>query len=71
MLTIEDVIKEVSNRTQIDKELVSIVCKHPFNAIVEIMKNDDEYRDILLNGFIKFKLKSRYKKDKTKPYKVR
>lgn len=71
MLTIDTVIKEVSKRTGIDQEIVSIVCKHPFLSIVDIMKDDTEYRDILLNGFIKFKLKRRYKEDKTKPYTTR
>lgn len=71
MLTIDTVIKEVSKRTGIDQEIVSIVCKHPFLSIVDIMKDDTEYRDILLNGFIKFKLKRRYKEDKTKPYTIR
>lgn len=71
MLTIDTVIKEVSKRTGIDQEIVSIVCKHPFLSIVDIMKDNTEYRDILLNGFIKFKLKRRYKEDKTKPYTTR
>lgn len=71
MLTIDTVIKEVSKRTKIDPEIVAAVCKHPFVTIVNIMKDETEYRDILLNGFIKFKLKRRYKEDKTKPYAIR
>lgn len=37
---------------------------------VEYMKDESEYKDILFNGLFKFKLKKRYRQDKTKPYKV-
>ena len=68
MIDIEDVIKEVSKRTEIDKELVAVICKHPFLQTVELMKNDTNTQDILFNQLFKFKLKRRYKEDKSKPY---
>lgn len=68
MIDIEDVIKEVSKRTKIDKELVAVICKHPFLQTVELMKNDTNTQDILFNQLFKFKLKRRYKEDKSKPY---
>lgn len=67
MITIEDVIKEVSKNLELDRELVSTVCKHPFSQIVEIMKSDDT-SDILLNELFKFKLKKRYKENKQRQY---
>lgn len=70
MIDINDVIKEVSKRTGIDIETVSAICKHPFVMTVEYMKDESEYKDILFNGLFKFKLKKRYRQDKTKPYKV-
>ena len=67
MITIENVINEVSKNLNIDKELVSAVCKHPFNETVLMMKDEDT-RDILFNQLFKFKLKRRYKEDKNKTY---
>ena len=65
MINIENVINEVSKNLNLDKELVAAVCKHPFYKTVELMKTEDT-RDILFNQLFKFKLKRRYKEDKTK-----
>ena len=67
MITIDDVIKEVSKNLNLDIELVGTVCKHPFSQIVNIMKSDDT-SDILFNELFKFKLKRRYKEDKQRQY---
>ena len=67
MITIENVIKEVSDSLDLDKELVSIVCKHPFQELVTIMKSDED-KDILFNQLFKFKLKKRYKENKQRQY---
>ena len=48
MISIDNVVKEVSKRLNLDRELVEIVCKHPFQQTVEIMKSDDT-SDILFN----------------------
>lgn len=68
MIELETVIKEVSKRLNLDKDLVAVVCKHPFKCTIDAMKSDEEYRDILFNHLFKFKLKRRYKEDKTKQY---
>lgn len=68
MITIDNVIKEVSKRTGIDKQIVAIICKHPFNCTVDLMKDDIDTRDILFNGLFKFKLKRRYKENKQLKY---
>ena len=68
MIDIEQVIKEVSAKTGIDKNIVSIVCKHPFTYTVELMKDETNTQDILFNQLFKFKLKRRYKENKTKSY---
>lgn len=67
MITLEDVIKQVSKNLDIDKETVGIVCKHVFQQTVEIMKSDDT-SDILFNEAFKFKLKRRFKEDKNRQY---
>ena len=48
MIDIEDIINELSKELNIDKEIVSIVCKHPFNYTVDIMKSDST-KDVLFN----------------------
>lgn len=68
MIDIEKVIKEVSKRTGEDVDTVAMICKHVFNQLVKIMKDDEDTRDILLNHFMKFKLKRRYKENKSKSY---
>lgn len=67
MIDIEDIIKELSKELNIDKEIVSIVCKHPFNYTVDIMKSDS-IKDVLFNELFKFKLKPRFKKNKKQKY---
>lgn len=67
MITLEDVIKQVSKNLDIDKETVGTVCKHVFQQTVDIMKSDDT-SDILFNEAFKFKLKRRFKEDKNRQY---
>lgn len=68
MIDIEQVIKEVSKETGVDKEIVSVICKHPFLQTVELMKSEDNIQDILFNKLFKFKLKRRYKENKQAKY---
>lgn len=68
MIEIEQIIKEVSDRTNIDRELVSHVCKHPFIFTTEVMKDDNDYHDILFSNLLRFQLKGRFKDNKTKQY---
>ena len=67
MIDIEQVIKEVSVKTGVDRDIVATICKQPFLQTVDIMKSDN-IQDIMFNGLFKFKLKRRYKEDKSKPY---
>ena len=67
MITLDDVIKQVSKNLDVDREVVNAVCKHVFQQTVDIMKSDDT-SDILFNEAFKFKLKRRFKEDKTKQY---
>ena len=68
MIDIEKIINEVYKKTGIDRDIVSIICKHPFIQTVQIMKDEDDVRDILFNKLFKFKLKRRYKENKRKEY---
>ena len=68
MKTIDDVIKEVAKRTGEDVELVNNVCKHVFRFTIDVMKDEQDYHEVLFAKLFKFKLKGRFKDDKTKPY---
>ena len=68
MIELDKIIRDVSKRLNLDKELVATVCKHSFQSVVETMKDEEDTRDILFNQLFKFKLKRRYKEDKTKQY---
>jgi len=67
MIDIDTVIKEVSKKTGIDREIVEVVCKHPFSCAVDVMKGPDT-KDILFNELFKFKLKRRFKENKDAIY---
>ncbi len=67
MIDINNVIKEVSNKLNIDEQIVDVVCKHPFKQTVDLMKSDDT-KDILFNTLFKFKLKTRFKNNKKQKY---
>lgn len=68
MITIDQIIKETSKKLNIDIETVDIICKHVFKFTVDVMKDPDDYHEILFNKLFKFKLKNRFKEDKTKKY---
>jgi len=51
-----------------DKDLVHQIVMFQFKQIVESMKNIDDTRDILINKLFKFKLKTRYKNNKSLKY---
>lgn len=68
MIDINDVTKLVSSRTGIDRDIVSTVCKHAFLFTLDKMKDDVDTKDILFNQLFKFKLKKRFKENKTQKY---
>ena len=68
MTDIDKVSKEVSKRLNLDEDLVRTICRYTFQCIVDSMKDEDDYRDIMFNGLFKFKLKRRFKENKTRQY---
>ena len=71
MIDVEQVIKEVSKSTGIDDNIVSTVCKHVFVETQNAMKDDTNTMDILFNSLFKFKLKRRYKENKSSKYRIK
>lgn len=68
MITIDNIIKRITKESGISTETVDKVCKHVFKYSVNIMKDEHNVDDILFNELFKFKLKSRYKKEKSLNY---
>ena len=68
MVEIQQIAKQISKDTGIDKQLVESVCKFPFLFTVDVMKDENDYHSILFNKLFKFKLKRRFETDKTKKY---
>jgi hypothetical protein len=68
VIDIEQIIREVSTKTGVDRDTVAAICKHPFIQTAKIMKDETDTYDILFNSLFKFKLKRRYKENKTNPY---
>lgn len=63
-MTFEEIIKLISSNTKIDYNTVNEVVKFHFKQVKNIMKDEDDIRDILFNNLFKFKLKTRYKDNK-------
>ena len=68
MIEISQIAKQISKNTGLDKEVVEDVCRFPFLFTIEVMKDKGDYHDILFNKLFKFKLKRRFKDNKTKAY---
>lgn len=63
-VTFEEIIKLISSNTKIDYNTINEVVKFHFKQVKNIMKDEDDIRDILFNNLFKFKLKTRYKDNK-------
>lgn len=63
-VTFEEIIKLISSNIKIDYNTVNEVVKFHFKQVKNIMKDEDDIRDILFNNLFKFKLKTRYKNNK-------
>lgn len=68
MTDIEKISKEISKRTNIDRDIVEDVCKFAFLFTTDVMKDENDTHNILFNKLFKFSLKPRFKDNKSKPY---
>ena len=46
---------------------VGEIVMHQFQFVVDVMKDQDDTRDVLINKLFRFKLKNRFKDNKNKP----
>lgn len=67
-MTVRDLIKETAKLTKQDEQLVQNIILNQFGILIKIMKDDTDVRDILFNKLFKFKLKRRFRENKTQKY---
>ena len=67
-MNIDKVCKQISKELDIPYETIKDVVMYEFKFTVKTMKDPEDTRDILFNKLFKFKLKNRFKDDKTKNY---
>lgn len=67
-MNIEKTYKDLSVRFNLPIDTIKEIVQSEFKLTVNIMKDPNDYRDILINKSFKFKLKNRFKDDKTKTY---
>lgn len=67
-MTVRELIKETVKLTKQDEQLVQNIILNQFGILIKIMKDDTDVRDILFNKLFKFKLKRRFKENKTQKY---
>ena len=58
---------QIGRQLNEDPELVKQIVMHQFQFVVDVMKDPDDTRDVLLNKLFRFKLKNRFKDNKNKP----
>lgn len=68
MSDIETISKQISEELNIDRDTVEKVCKFAFIFTTDVMKDEEDTHDILFNKLFKFKLKNRFKNNKTAKY---
>lgn len=69
-MQINNICKKISLDLGVDQELVKQIVMYQFKFIKDVMVDPEDYHDILLSKLFRFSLKSRFKVDKTKDYKI-
>lgn len=67
-MNIDKVCREIGSKLGEDPGLVKQIVMHQFKFVVDVMKDPEDTRDVLINKLFRFKLKGRFKEDKTKDY---
>ena len=68
MTDIDKVCKQISKDLDEDFELVKDIVQYQFLFTIDVMKDPDDYHDILFNKLFRFSLKPRFKIDKQSDY---
>lgn len=67
-MDLDKTCRSIAKELGYDYELVRQIVMYEFEFTTKIMKDPEDYREILFNKLFKFKLKPRFKDNKTKNY---
>lgn len=68
MTDVDEICRYISKTLNEDFSFVKNVVASQFLFITNVMKDDDDTKDILINKLVRFKLKDRFKKNKERDY---
>ena len=67
-MNIDKVCRQIAKDLNEDPNVVKQIVMHQFQFVVDIMKDKDDTRDVLINKLFRFKLKKRFKDNKQSNY---
>ena len=68
MTDVDVICRQISKTLNEDFSFVKNIVTSQFLFITNVMKDDDDTKDILINKLVRFKLKDRFKKNKERDY---
>ena len=68
MTDVDEICRQISKTLNEDFSFVKNVVTSQFLFIANVMKDNDDTKDILINKLVRFKLKDRFKKNKERNY---
>lgn len=68
MMNIDKVCRQIAKDLNEDPNVVKQIAMHQFQFVVDVMKDKDDTRDVLINKLFRFKLKKRFKDNKQSNY---
>ena len=68
MMNIDKVCRQIAKDLNEDSNVVKQIIMHQFQFVVDVMKDEDDTRDVLINKLFRFKLKKRFKDNKQSNY---
>ena len=68
MMNIDKVCRQIAKDLNEDPNVVKQIVMHQFQFVVDVMKDEDDARDVLINKLFRFKLKKRFKDNKQSNY---
>lgn len=68
MMNIDKVCRQIAKDLNEDTNVVKQIVMHQFQFVMDVMKDEDDTRDVLINKLFRFKLKKRFKDNKQSNY---
>ena len=68
MMNIDKVCRQIAKDLNEDPNVVKQIIMHQFQFVVDVMKDENDTRDVLINKLFRFKLKKRFKDNKQSNY---